>query len=65
MTWALRVFMNSITYGVADVLNFAANLFCIYISIGCMGGIDQLTPGYYDSLAAELKTYHIVHELVK
>jgi hypothetical protein len=29
MTWVLREFMNYIAYGVADVLNFAANLFCI------------------------------------
>lgn len=33
MTWVLRVFMNSIAYGVADVLNFAANLFCVHVLV--------------------------------
>ena len=42
--------MDSIAYGVADVLNFAANLFCIHISVLWV----ELAPEFY-SFVAKLK----------
>ena len=55
--------MDSIAYGVVDVLNIASQSI-LYSYIGCMGGIDPLVPEFYSLVAKpKFKTYHIVDGL--